>query len=109
MLLDGSNESGADVAREAYLKRRAPLGEQAENSRIIGGGKAVADAFGAEQFDRLAHALRSRTLAGMGDHVQAQFARLAKDVNEKFCGPAFLISSDPERHDAVLLEDSCPA
>ena len=51
--------SGADVAGGADFKRDPSVGKEIHQRGIVNGGDAVADAFGAEEFDGFANFIRA--------------------------------------------------
>src|SRR5690606_21220856 len=71
VLVEVRHRAGGDVGGGADLQRDAPLGQVAQQLRVLGGAGAVPDAFGAQVVLGVPHRLGAGGLAGVRLRAQA--------------------------------------
>ena len=103
-----SDRDGArtDVARYAYLERNVIIAQAAHKVGILHGSDAVAN----RSAPSSTHAhIDARPIGFACVRHQCEAVPLdeAEHIAEPFRRAADLISSDPERHDAILLPFDC--
>jgi hypothetical protein len=95
------DDAGSEVADWADLERDVPFGEVRDERRVLGGGDAVPDPLGVEQFQRRPDGLGAGRLAGVGDGVETGRASGGKSVLEEVGRTFDLVPAQSETDHAV--------
>jgi hypothetical protein len=105
MTREVGDSAGVDVARQVRLDGDAVFEKKIDQSGVFDGAGAVADAFGAEQFNGVPNALRTAGFTGVNGDPPAGIAGLGKMFDEQRRGEIRFVTGQIERDEMLAMRE----
>jgi hypothetical protein len=99
------NSAGVNVTRQVCLDRDAVFHEKIDEGGIFKGAGAVANSFGAKEFDRIPDTLRSAGFARVNGDPPAGVAALGKMFDKKRRGEIRFVTGQIERDEMLAIRE----
>lgn len=91
--------TGAEIAGGADFEGDLARDEEIHQAFVVNGGDAMADALGAENFDRVADILRTAHFAGVDDAMETFVGGVVENFAEVGGGERFFVAAESEGDD----------